>query len=137
MADPISIRLPQETLDSLKAMADRERLPVRTLVQRMVEEGLRMARHPMITFYDGPSGRRARAIGAPGDVWELVSALRGEGVTPEALSESLGCSLSAVQGSLAYYAEYREEIDAWVAANDQAYAEGKAAWLKAQTALDT
>jgi uncharacterized protein (DUF433 family) len=136
MADPISIRLPQTTLDGLKAIAERERLPVRTLVQRMVDEGLRMAKHPMITFYDGPAGRRARAIGAPGDVWEVVSALRGQGVTPESLAAELGCSLSAIQESLGYYAEHREEIDSWVAANDRAYAEGKAAWVNAQAALD-
>ena len=135
MADPISIRLPQEVLDRLGREAERAGVPLRTLAQRMIDEGLRMARHPLITFVDGPSGRRAHAIGCPGDVWEVVSALRGDGVTPESLAEALGCPLGSIQASLVYYGEYRDEIDSWVAANDREYEEGKAAWLRAEASL--
>jgi hypothetical protein len=41
------------------------------LAEEMIDEGLRLRKHPLVTFRDGPSGRRAALVGGP-DIWELV-----------------------------------------------------------------
>src|SRR5215469_8166139 len=40
-------------------------------LRRYAEEGVRRDEHPLITFRDGPTGRRAGLVGGP-DVWEVV-----------------------------------------------------------------
>jgi len=32
--------------------------------------------HPLVRFADGPAGRRARLLGAGGDVWEVIATVR-------------------------------------------------------------
>ena len=39
-------------------------------LRRYAEEGARRDEHPLITFRDGPTGRRAGLVGGP-DVWEV------------------------------------------------------------------
>ena len=43
----------------------------RDRLRRYAEEGARRDEHPLITFRDGPTGRRAGLVGGP-DVWEVV-----------------------------------------------------------------
>jgi dsDNA-specific endonuclease/ATPase MutS2 len=61
-------------------------------------------------------------IGGP-DVWEVVGAVRsmperGEARVP-ALAERLGISENKVRVAIRYYGEYPEEIDSWIASNDE------------------
>jgi len=60
-------------------------------------------------------------VGGP-DVWELVNAVRsapekGE-IMVSALAERLGISESKIRTAIRYYAEYPQEIDEWIAANE-------------------
>lgn len=57
-------------------MAERLRLRARAAgeslsdrMRRYAEEGTRREEHPLVTFRDGPTGRRAGLLGGP-DVWE-------------------------------------------------------------------
>ena len=59
-------------------MAERLRLRARAAgeslsdrLRRYAEEGARREEHPLITFRDGPTGRRAGLIGGP-DVWAVA-----------------------------------------------------------------
>ena len=55
-------------------LAERLRLRARAAgesLRRYAEEGARRDEHPMITFRDGPTGRRAALLGGP-DVWEVA-----------------------------------------------------------------
>src|SRR5713226_7897557 len=79
MSQPLSLRLPEETVVRLGAHASRRRLAPRTLAQRYVEEGLRMEDHPLIRFVDGVAGRRVRLVGTSMDVWEVIAVVRGNG----------------------------------------------------------
>src|ERR1700733_13936103 len=63
MSQPLSLRLPEATLDRLDARARSRSVAPRTLAQRYVEEGLRTDEHPLIRFVDGPAGRRPRLQG--------------------------------------------------------------------------
>ncbi len=116
------IRIDEETLRALRERSRRGGEPLARLAERYIEEGLRTDRHPGIMFRDGPAGRRAVVIGGP-DVWEVVSAVRsmperGEARVP-ALAERLGISENKVRVAIRYYGEYPEEIDSWIASNDE------------------
>ncbi|MDQ3600772.1 MAG: hypothetical protein M3408_05910, partial [Actinomycetota bacterium] len=59
MPNPLSIRFDRNVLERLRRQAASS--PGATpsgLVQRLVDEGLRMAEHPGVVFKDGPGGRR-------------------------------------------------------------------------------
>ena len=60
MSQPLSLRLPDATLDRLGDRTRSRNVAPRTLAQRYVEEGLRTDEHPLIRFVDGPAGRRPR-----------------------------------------------------------------------------
>jgi len=128
------LRLPEATIDRLGARARRAQLPPRTLAQRYVEEGLRMDEHPLVHFADGPAGRRARLVGGP-DVWEVIAVLRdNDGDVIEAASY-LALPPGRVQAAVAYYGAHRDEIDAWIAANEREAHDAHAAWQAGRTAL--
>ncbi|MEX2547809.1 MAG: hypothetical protein WD830_08480 [Chloroflexota bacterium] len=114
------IRIGQQTLATLRARSRRKGEPLSRMAERFIEEGLRTEGHPGIYFRDGPAGRRPGLLGGP-DVWEIVGALRTVQEKGEAriaaLTERLGLTAPQVLTAVRYYAEYPEEIDAWIAAN--------------------
>jgi hypothetical protein len=116
------IRIGEETLRTLRERSRRGGEPLARLAERYIEEGLRADRHPGIMFREGPAGRRAVVIGGP-DVWEVIGAVRsvperGEARVP-ALAKRLGISENTVRVAIRYYSEYPEEIDDWIASNDE------------------
>jgi len=135
MSHPLSLRLPDPTLDRLGDRARRVQLPPRTLAQRYIDEGLRQDDHPGIRFADGPAGRRAVLVGG-GDVWEVVAVVRDNDGDVAAAADYLGIEAERVQAAVAYYAEFRDEIDAWIDANERETAAAHARWQAAQAAFN-
>jgi hypothetical protein len=118
----LPIRIGEGTLRTLRERSRRGGEPLARLAERYIEEGLRADRHPGIMFRDGPAGRRPVVIGGP-DVWEIIGAVRnmperGDARVP-ALAERLGMSENKIRIAIRYYAEYPEEIDDWIASNDE------------------
>jgi len=135
MAQPLSLRLPEATLDRLGARARSRSVPPRTLAQRYVEEGLRTDEHPLIRFVDGPAGRRPRLQGTGLDVWEAVSVVRDNDGNERSAAEYLAVSLGLVQAAVAYYGAYPGEIDEWIDLNARESETANAAWLAGRQAL--
>ena len=113
------LRIDTETLRALRERSARSGEPIARLAQRYIDEGLRLERHPGITFRDGPSGRRAVVAGGP-DVWEVIAAAvsapeRGEKLVA-ALAERIGVARQQVRAAVRYYAEYPQEVDRFMAA---------------------
>lgn len=123
-----SIRLDDELRRQLGAQAAAEDTTVTELIERLVREGLASAAHPGIVFKPGPAGRRAALAGGP-DVWEVVSALRdaagSEAKRVATVAAQLGVHERQVLIALEYAAAHRAEVEARVAANDEALAEGE------------
>lgn len=135
MSQPVSLRLPADTVERLGSHAARVRLAPRTLAQRYVEEGLRMDEHPLIRFVDGPAGRRARLVGTGSDVWEVIAAVRdNDGDVAEAAAH-LQLTLGLVQGAVTYYGAFLDEIDDWIERNEHEATHAHDAWLAGQAAL--
>lgn len=135
MADHFTLRLAPGLRQRLNEGARRARLPERTLAQRYIEEGLRRDAHPLIQFLDGPSGRRAGLVGRGLDVWEVVATVRdNDGAIAEAAGY-LQVPIGLVEAAVAYYGEYRDEIDAEIEFNEAEYERGCAAAAAGALAL--
>jgi hypothetical protein len=128
----LSIRVDPETKQELEREARRRGTPTTTLAEALLREGIRAAAHPGITFRDGPAGRRAGLLGGP-DVWEVIRVWRDNGRHPEVAAGYLRLSVGLVEAAVAYYAEYRDEIDDWIDRNEALMAEAEAAWRRRKT----
>jgi len=109
----------------------------------LVDEGLRMGDHPGIVFRPGATGRRAGLAAGP-DVWEIVRALKlAKEAEPELSADELleliagntDVPVAWLKRATRYWASYREEIDAEVAAADAAEEEAEEAWRRQQQLL--
>lgn len=127
--DVMSVRLSAEARDRLQREASRVGEPPASLAERLIDEGLRQRRHPLIRFVDGPTGRRARLLPGP-DVWELISFIQrseaeGEDKVAHA-SEWFALPAIQVEAALAYYAAFSEEIDQRLRLHEEATSEAEA-----------
>jgi hypothetical protein len=132
----LSVRIDRETAARLEERsATREKS---SLAKRYIEEGLRMDRHPGIVFRSGPAGRRAAVEDGP-DVWEVIRVVRNVPATGEksipAAAEWLGLPARKVEAAVGYYADHRDEVDAWIQRVDREAAEAEDAWRRRQDAL--
>lgn len=135
VADHYTLRLAPGTKQRLADRARRSRVAERTLAQRYVEEGLRHDLHPLIQFLDGPSGRRASLVGRGLDVWEVVATVRDNDGSIDAAAGYLQIPTGLVEAAVAYYGEYRNEIDEEIELNESEYERGKAVAAAGQQAL--
>ena len=135
MSQPLSLRLPDATIDRLGARARSRSVAPRTLAQRYVEEGLRTDEHPLIRFVDGPAGRRPRLQGSGLDVWEVISVVRDNDGDEREAAEYLAIPPGLIQAAVAYYGAYRDEIDEWIELNARESEAAYEAWLAGQQAL--
>jgi hypothetical protein len=139
MVHPVSIRFRSAAVvDRLKQEAATRGRSSSSLAEELIEEGLRVRRHPLITFRDGAAGRRAAVAGGP-DVWELVGGLIGGDVPVEdrvdRAVDLFGLRREQVHAALAYYAEHTDEVDAELAANIAAAEEAEALWHRQRALL--
>lgn len=66
----ISVRLDDRLAERLRLRARAAGESLSDRLRRYAEEGARRDEHPMITFRDGPTGRRAGLTAGP-DAWEV------------------------------------------------------------------
>lgn len=118
-----SFRLSSRTLDLLGERAAETSESRNALAERLLAEGLRIDRHPLIRFRTGASGmRRPALVGTRLHIWQVIDTLRGEGGDVAAAAEYLGLSEATVRAAVDYYADFTEEIDAY-RAEELAFAE--------------
>ncbi len=114
----LSLRMDPRTRQRLAERARSERLPQGALVNRYVEEGLRRDRYPRITFVAKISGRVPSLLSRPRLlVAYIVETWRGSKKSVKATADYYRLGEEDVRAALAYYAEFREEVDDWIAWN--------------------
>jgi hypothetical protein len=134
----LSLRIRPGTSERLERCARERGEPKSRLAERLIDEGLRMAAHPGVAFRDGPAGRRP-ALDDGQDIWEVARvirdvAARGEDVV-EGVVKLTGLRPDQVRAVVRYYAEYRDEIDAWIRRVDDEAVAAEGAWLREQELL--
>lgn len=135
MSEHYTLRFQPGVSERLRMQARRSRMAPRTLAQRYVDEGLRREAHPLVRFAEGPSGRRAALVGSGLDVWEAIASVQENDGDLRAAAESLQVPVGLVQAAVAYYGDYREEIDAEIGRNADEWERGYAAWEAGRSAL--
>ena len=113
MSVNVSVRLDDRLAERLRVRARAAGESLSDRLRRYADEGARRDEHPMITFRDGPTGRRAGLISGP-DVWEVALWLDdlGSVVDPAAELASDGAvTRPQIDAALAYRAEIQARID--------------------------
>jgi hypothetical protein len=117
----VSYRLDERLKSRLAARAAAEGIPESVLVSRLLDEGMKTAAYPGITYRSGPAGRRAGLACGP-DVWEVIVAVRhAEGQGEEKIvsaAEHMGVTERLVRLAVAFAAAHPEEIEDRIAANE-------------------
>lgn len=112
MSVNVSVRLDERLAERLRLRSRAAGESLSDRLRRYAEEGARRDEHPMITFRDGPTGRRAGLVGGP-DVWEVAMWIDdlGNGTDPAAELAADGIvARHQVDAVLAYRSVYPEEI---------------------------
>jgi len=106
-----TFRFSRETLQRLDERARELSESGNALAQRLLDEALRLERHPLVHFRAGAAGLRRPALaGTRLYIWQVLDVVRaGAGVDDAA--EYLGLSDGQVRAAVAYYADNTDEVD--------------------------
>ena len=114
MSVNVSVRLDDGLAERLRLRSRAAGESLSDRLRRYAEEGARRDEHPMITFRDGPTGRRAGLVGGP-DVWEVVMWVDDLGSRKDAASELASDGVvtrAQIDAALTYRSAYPDEIQA-------------------------
>ena len=114
MSENVSVRLEDRLAQRLRLQARAAGETLSDRLRRYAVEGSRRDEHPLITFRDGPTGRRAGLLGGP-DLWEVamwIDDLATEADPIETLVEETVLSRPQIEAAERYRAAYPEEIAA-------------------------
>jgi hypothetical protein len=110
----VSVRLDDRLAQKLRLSATAAGETLSDRLRRYAEEGARRDEHPMITFRDGPTGRRAGLITGP-DVWEVamwVDELAAAKDPAKTLAKDGVVTRAQIDAALRYRASYPDEVQA-------------------------
>jgi len=116
MSVNVSVRLDDGLAERLRLRARAAGETLSDRLRRYAEEGTRRDEHPLITFRDGPTGRRAGLLGGP-DVWEVAMWVEDLAAAPDpvaALAEESNLAPFQIDAALRYLAAYPDEVAARV-----------------------
>ena len=114
LSQNVSVRLEDGLAQRLRLRARAAGETLSDRLRRYSEEGVRRDEHPLVTFRDGPTGRRAGLVGGP-DVWEVVmwiEELWGEVDLVTTLVEESTLTRAQIDAVLRYRVAYPDEVDA-------------------------
>ena len=117
MSVNVSVRLDDTLAERLRLRARAAGESLSDRLRRYAEEGSRRDEHPLITFRDGPAGRRAAVVGGP-DVWEIVMWLQDlsdEDDPARVLAAEQEISRALIDAALRYRDAYPDEVRARIA----------------------
>ena len=122
-----------ELLDSLATTSNESR---NSLVEQLLGEALRLARHPLVRFRSGAAGRREPYLtGTRLLVRQVVAQLRDARGDVDEVADYLGIERPFVLAARDYYADFGAEIDVDEARAASVEASEHARWERQQTAL--
>ncbi len=131
----VAFRFNRVTVARLKRRARDTHSPQTALAERYIEEGLRRDEHPLVHFRDGESGRRPSLLGTRLDVADVMATIGQNGNSVEAAADYLEIPVEHVDACLRYYADYKDEIDAWIERSHAIAERERERWQRRQQAL--
>ena len=83
------------------------------MVDRLLNESLRIEKHPFVRFITGASGRReAHIVGTRWKVRQIIVSLKGEKGQIAAVAKGFDLTEPQVRAAVSYYADFTDEVDA-------------------------
>jgi hypothetical protein len=113
----VSMRLPTESGNRLKRLANRHGWTPSDASARLVEEGLRRSEFAFIDFRDSPAGRQAYIQGSGLAVWEVMLLVQSYKAVVEAVSKHLQWPGAKVRAAINYAKAFPEEIESALSEN--------------------
>jgi len=113
----ISMRLPVESGNRLKRMANRHGWTPSDASARLVEEGLRRSEFAFVDFRDSSAGRQAYIQGSTLAVWEILLLVKSYKADVSAVARHLKWPEARVQAAINYAKAFPEEIEGALSEN--------------------
>ena len=138
MVAPTNVRFPDAVDKLLADYARQSGAKKSSVVVGAVREWLRMQAHPGIVFVPTVSGERRAALAVGPQVWTVAEAWQQHDKderTAAVVADAVGLSAADVETALAYWADYRDEIDELISRHHASQDEALRAWERRQ-ALD-
>jgi uncharacterized protein (DUF433 family) len=131
----VAFRFDRITVARLKQRALETHAPQTALAERYIEEGLRHDEHPLVYFRDGEAGRRPALLGTRLDVANVIATIRQNDNSVEQAAQYLEIPVEHVDACLRYYADYKDEIEAWLERSQAIAQRERERWERRQQAL--
>jgi hypothetical protein len=131
MSSPTNVRFPDAVDQVLADYARATGAKKSTVVVGAVREWLRMQAHPGVVFVSTVSGERRAALAAGPQVWTVAEAWLQhdkDDRTAAVVADALGLAVVDVENALAYWADYRDEIDDVISRHRSSQDGALAAW---------
>lgn len=138
MVSPTNVRFPDAVDKVLADYARQAGAKKSSVVVGAVREWLRMQAHPGIVFVPTVSGERRAALAVGPQVWTVAEAWQQHDKderTAAVVADALGLTVADVEIALAYWADYRDEVDELISRHHASQDEALHAWER-RRALD-
>lgn len=132
---PLAFRVAPGTVKQLRERARELGVTQTELVERYIEEGIRLDRHPLIYFRAGAGGREPAMFGSGLRVWQVIDTLRQNDNSVEEVADLLNVPAWRIEACVAYYADYQQEIDDTIAEARAIAEREEASWRRQQQLL--
>ncbi len=130
-----TFRLSPRTLELLDARARELSKSRNRVADRLLFEGAHTDRHPLIHFRGDADRRRPALIGTRLYVWQVLGTIRASGNDPDAAADFLGLPPRQVRAVIDYYADFKDEVDAYAAEEREFEQRERARWERSQQVL--
>lgn len=135
MVAPTNVRFTDAIQESLIQYVNQTGQRKSGVINTAVDEWLRMQAHPRIRFAPIETGERRAALVDGPQVWTVAESWLAHDPserTVETIADAVGIAVGLVEAALAYWADYRQEIDGIIERHRAAQDEALAAWERRQ-----
>ena len=106
------------------------------MVDRLLNESLRLEKHPFVRFITGASGKReAHIVGTRWKVRQIIVSLKGEKGQIAAVVKGFDLTEPQVRAAVSYYADFTDEIDADIERDSADADQQRVRWEREQAVI--
>jgi uncharacterized protein (DUF433 family) len=106
------------------------------MVDRLLNESLRLEKHPFVRFITGAAGRREpHILGTRWKVRQIIVTLKGEKGQLDSVIKGFDLTELQVRAAVSYYADFSDEIDADIERDSADADEQRVRWEREQSVI--
>ena len=106
------------------------------MVDRLLNESLRIEKHPFVRFITGAAGRREpHILGTRWKVRQIIVTLQGEKGQLDSVIKGFDLTEQQVRAAVSYYADFTDEIDADIERDSVDAEQQRVRWEREQSVI--